>query len=227
MKNTQIEALFVDRDGTLIEDKHYLSDPASVCLLPHVAESLKKIHEQGIKIFIVTNQSGIGRGYFTEKEFFACQAELEKQLNAFGVVITESAFCPHNPIISNDFSTTSDTNVSSDSHNSSENCHCRKPNIGMWEQLSTKHGLIASKCAMIGDKKADVGFGLNAGFALSCLVATGKGRDSAEKLGISFAGKVQAFLPSVISDVAPINIHSQCISAQNFEDFTEFLLEKG
>lgn len=203
MKKAQIKTLFVDRDGTLIEDKHYLSDPAGICLLPKVAESLKKIQEQGIDIFIVTNQSGIGRGYFAEKDLMDCQKELEKQLNLFGVNIIDTAFCPHDP---------------------SENCHCRKPHSGMWEQLSAKHGLVASQCAMIGDKKEDVGFGIGVGFALSALVATGKGVDSAEKLGITFTHQAQEFSPCLISNNIPVDSETKCISVQNFEDFIEYLL---
>ena len=220
------DAIFVDRDGTLIEDKHYLSDPAGVYLLPHVAESLKKIQEHGIKIFIVTNQSGIGRGYFTEKDFFACQKELEKQLNGFGVFVTDTAFCPHSPCGTSDTNNPSNLSDRSNLNNSNpqnKNCDCRKPYIGMWEQLSKKHGLVASKCVMIGDKKEDVGFGLNAGFALSALIATGKGVDSAEKLGITFTDEAQIFSSHIISEATPINTNSQCVSVQNFADFTKFL----
>ena len=253
------DAIFVDRDGTLIEDKHYLSDPTGVCLLPHVAESLKKIQDHGIKIFIVTNQSGIGRGYFTEKDFFACQKELEKQLNTFGVTITDTAFCPHDPSApckphnsckSHNPCGTSDTNNPSnlsdrnnlnisniqnacnskriqnkqgDSNPQNKNCDCRKPHVGMWEQLSKKHGLVAFRCAMIGDKKEDVGFGLNAGFALSALIATGKGVESAEKLGITFTDEAQIFSSHIIPEATPINTNSQCASVQNFADFTKFL----
>ena len=223
MENTKIDALFVDRDGTLIEDKHYLSDPAGVCLLGNVAASLKIIQEQGIRIFIVTNQSGIGREYFAEKDFFACQAELEKQLRAFGVTITDTAFCPHDPSNQNTQNNQNSQNEQGNSNSQNKNCNCRKPNLGMWEQLSAKHDLVASRCAMIGDKKEDVGFGLNAGFALSALIATGKGMDSAKKLGITFTDKAQAFLPHLISETPLVNSNSQCVSVQNFADFTRFL----
>ena len=238
MNHTKIEALFVDRDGTLIEDKHYLSDPQGVQLLEHVGESLKNIRAQGIKIFIVTNQSGIGRGYFAESDFFACQKELERQLSAFDVHITDTAFCPHDP---------------NPPLNPKDGCTCRKPQIGMWEKIAKEHHLDASKCAMIGDKKEDVGFGVNAGFALSCLVATGNGLNHAERLGITFKNEASIFSASLLSDIE-INIDetsisehgtsdiqctrkingvndktgtkTQCMSAQTFADFAKYLLEK-
>ncbi len=79
-----IKYLFADRDGTLILDKHYLSDPAQVELFPGVSNSLKLLQDNAIKIFVVTNQSGIGRGYFSENDFFACQEALKFHLQKKG-----------------------------------------------------------------------------------------------------------------------------------------------
>lgn len=171
MKN--IQAVFLDRDGTLIEDKHYLCDPDKVTLIPHVAETLKALQDLGKKFFIVTNQSGIGRGYFPERDFHACQNELYRQLETFGVSITGMAFCPHDP-----------SNLHYSEFECVEMCDCRKPHIGMWHQLEEKYHLKASECVMIGDKKEDLGFGINAGFAGAFLVPTGKGIASAKELGI-------------------------------------------
>ena len=171
-----IKYLFADRDGTLILDKHYLSDPAQVELFPGVSNSLKLLRDNAIKIFVVTNQSGIGRGYFSENDFFACQEALKQLLLEKGVEISDYAFCPHAP---------------------EEECSCRKPALGMWEYLSQKHGICADECAMVGDKMEDVVFGIKAGFALSCLVLTGKGEQTARKFHLQKKGEPTGFSSEV------------------------------
>lgn len=167
-----IKYLFADRDGTLILDKHYLSDPAQVELFSGVSNSLKLLRDNDIKIFVVTNQSGIGRGYFSENDFFACQEKLKLLLLEEGAEISDYAFCPHAP---------------------EEECSCRKPSLGMWEYLSQKHGIFADECAMVGDKMEDVVFGIKAGFALSCLVLTGKGEQTARKFHLQKKGEPTEF----------------------------------
>ena len=111
---------------------------------------------------MVTNQSGIGRGYFREEDFLACQNRLEELLRPFGAAIAAVRHCPHEP---------------------SAGCACRKPGTGMWESLRAAHGLNPAECVMAGDKTEDLLFGLNAGFAASCLVLTGKGESRARELG--------------------------------------------
>ncbi len=199
----KIQALFVDRDGTLIEDKHYLSDPKGVCLLPTVGEALQKIVAQGIRIFVVTNQSGIGRGYFQVQDLVACQEELAHQLKEFGVVICDTAYCPHSP---------------------EEACECRKPSLGMWEQVQKTHNLDPQLCAMIGDKKEDVAFGLNANFAVSALVSTGKGQDVAQKLGLEFGETTKEFSASII-DECFVKSTTTCFTAQRFSDVVDYFFK--
>ncbi len=157
-----ITTIFLDRDGTIIEDRHYLSDPDGVTLLPQAGEALSRLAGQGLRIFIVTNQSGIGRGYFSLEDYLACQARLDAMLSELGVTVTATAHCPHAP---------------------EKPCTCRKPRIGMWEALRDAHNLKAEECVMIGDKMADINFGHNAGFAASILVLTGKGEKTAKDYG--------------------------------------------
>lgn len=159
-----ITTVFLDRDGTIIEDRHYLSDPDGVTLLPHAAEALATFATQGMRIFIVTNQSGIGRRYFSLEDYLACEARLNSILQEHGVTVEATAHCPHAP---------------------ETPCTCRKPRIGMWEQLRDAHGLKAEECIMIGDKMADVNFGRNASFAASILVLTGKGEKTAQDYGFT------------------------------------------
>ena len=85
-------AVLLDRDGTLIEDKHYLSEPSGVVLLPGVGPALARLVRAGHRLFLVSNQSGVGRGYFTEQAVAACQRRLEELLGPYGVVFTETSW---------------------------------------------------------------------------------------------------------------------------------------
>lgn len=158
-----IDAVFFDRDGTLIEDKHYLSDPDEVELLPGVGQALAELVAAGLRLFVVSNQSGIGRGFFSEQACRACQARLAELLEAQRARLTDLAYCPHAP---------------------EQGCDCRKPALGMWRALQAKHGLAPERCVMVGDKREDAAFGLAAGFAASLLVLTGHGREHAASLGL-------------------------------------------
>ena len=158
-----IRSVFLDRDGTVIEDRSYLGDPSGVKLLPGAGEGLKLLTGRGLDLFIVTNQSGIGRGYFTLDDYLACRAELNRILTIAGTPLTDEAFCPHDPDAA---------------------CACRKPALGMWHELSARHGLIPRECMIIGDKSGDLEFGYAAGFALSALVLTGEGAKTAARLGV-------------------------------------------
>ncbi|SKA65523.1 D-glycero-alpha-D-manno-heptose-1,7-bisphosphate 7-phosphatase [Desulfobaculum bizertense] len=151
-----IKNIILDRDGTVIIDKHYLHKPEGVELLDGAAEGLQELAKAGMNLFIATNQSGIGRGYFSAEDYSAVQKRLLEILERKGIQITGTAFCPHAP---------------------EENCSCRKPLTGMWEDLSSRFGLRPEETVMIGDKSADISFGHNAGLAASILVLTGKGTD--------------------------------------------------
>lgn len=159
-----IKTILLDRDGTIIYDRHYLSQPDGVCLLPHAGEALARAVREGRHLFAVTNQSGIGRGYFSQNDFFACQTRLGELLAEYGVALTGSRFCPHAP---------------------DETCTCRKPAAGMWHSLKEAYNLHAAQSIMVGDKLDDIAFGHNARLAASVLVLTGKGQDAALRLGFT------------------------------------------
>ncbi len=157
-----IETVLLDRDGTVIEDKHYLSDPAQVRLIPGAAQALARLQAAGMRLFVVSNQSGIGRGRFTEADHLAVHARLTELLAAHGVHLTDAAFCPHAP---------------------DAGCACRKPRTGQWELLRRRHGLDPATTVVIGDKASDVAFGHALGARLTILVLTGHGRAEAGKPG--------------------------------------------
>ena len=174
-----IAAVLLDRDGTVIEDKHYLSDPAGVELIPGAAEGLRELTGAGLRLFIVTNQSGIGRGYFSEADYHACHAAMESLLAGAGVSLEGGAFCPHAP---------------------EEACNCRKPALGMWRELAARYGLDPARTAMVGDKKEDMAFGRKAGFAATILVLTGKGKDAAVKMRLSLPDKDEPYRTVAVAE---------------------------
>ena len=159
----RIAALLLDRDGTVIKDKHYLADPEGVDLLPGVAKALGALSRRGVRLFLVSNQSGVGRGLFPRQAVMDCNARLNCLLAPYGVLIADSVFCPHAP---------------------EENCLCRKPGLGMWEDLRQRHGLSPESTAMIGDKPEDMAFAAGANLAGRILVLTGKGAATAVALGL-------------------------------------------
>ncbi len=155
-------AVLLDRDGTLIEDRHYLSEPSGVALLPGVGDGLARLSAAGHRLFLVSNQSGVGRGYFSEDAVTACQRRLDELLLPYGTALDNAIWCPHAP---------------------EEHCACRKPLPGMFERLRALHGLNPARTFMIGDKLDDLDFAANAGLAAGLLVLSGKGTEHAAKAG--------------------------------------------
>ena len=152
-----IKAIFLDRDGTLIYDYGYLSDPARVRPYKCVPHALKLLQQAGYHLFIVSNQSGIGRGYFSRQDALAVNDRLCQLLRP--VSFDEIVFCPHAP---------------------TQPCTCRKPLPQLGLQLAKKHHIDLAASFMIGDKKSDVEFG----HALGCksiLVQTANGKKHLHK----------------------------------------------
>jgi D,D-heptose 1,7-bisphosphate phosphatase len=139
-------AVFLDRDGTLIEDVPYLSDPADVRLFPGAAEALMRLQHAGFVLVLVTNQSGIGRGFFTEDRLGEIHDELEGRLAARGVSLDGIYYCPAVP-----------------AEGGGPDCPDRKPSPGMLLRGADELGLDLDASWMVGDKMSDVMAGLNAG----------------------------------------------------------------
>ncbi|HEX8452011.1 MAG TPA: HAD family hydrolase [Longimicrobium sp.] len=129
--------VFLDRDGTLIADRHYLSDPAGVELLPGAAEAVARLNGVGHPVFLVTNQSGIGRGYFTEAQYHAVHARLVELLNEAGARLDGEYHAPHAP---------ADPDPE----------ELRKPGAGMFLRAAREHGLELAGAYFVGDRLRDV-----------------------------------------------------------------------
>ncbi len=146
---TKRRAIFLDRDGTLIHDPGYLSDPEGVHLLPGVAEGLPALLRAGYVLVIVTNQSGIARGKYTVAQYESVAARLEALLAEAGVEIAGSYYCPYHPE-----GTVEPYNVEHDD---------RKPSAGMWHRAAADLGLDLAASWSVGDGERDVVAGKRAG----------------------------------------------------------------
>lgn len=146
-------ALFFDRDGTLIVEKDYLSDPDKVELEAGAVEALQRLARYGLPIVGVTNQSGIGRGYFGEEAAHAVNRRVSELFAAEGVAITAWYMCPHAP---------------------NQTCDCRKPLTGMALSAARDLDLDLPASFVVGDKRSDVEMAVNFG-GTGVLVTTGHG----------------------------------------------------
>lgn len=163
-ENTVPAALFLDRDGTLIFDKDYLHEPEKVELIPGVREAVHRAIECGCKLFLLTNQSGIGRGFFTMADYEKCHARFLELLGVSAEVFAACGVAPEAP---------------------DQPSKYRKPNPDfILEQLAAFPHLEPLRCWMLGDRKSDWQCGLNAGIR-SAAVATGKPIDESVRLWLS------------------------------------------
>lgn len=153
MGQTLSPAVFLDRDGTLMEEVEYCRDPEKVRLLPGVPEGLARLKTAGFRCVIITNQSGIGRGWITMSEYEAVHARLVELLSEG--LIDATYFCPDAPGTS---------------------CECRKPAPGMVLSAARDLSLDLSRSWFVGDKDSDIGCGRNAG-TRTILVQTGYGKN--------------------------------------------------
>lgn len=147
-----VSAVLFDRDGTLLDDPGYLADPAGIVFFPGVVQALKKLQEKGLLLFVVTNQSGIGRGYFNEETGIAVNLRMAEMLREQGVRLTGIYYCRHSP---------------------EEGCRCRKPGTLMAERAVMDFGIQTGSSWMVGDVAKDVIMGTNARLR-SVMVMTGK-----------------------------------------------------
>lgn len=148
-------AAFLDRDGTLIEERNYLSDANGLTLIQGATKALKLLRERGYLLILVSNQSGIGRGYFDETALQAVHERLQRLLEAEGISLDGIYYCPHTP---------------------EDGCACRKPGTGMVEAACRDFAIDREHSLVIGDKAADIALAQALNLP-GLLVESGHGRE--------------------------------------------------
>jgi D-glycero-D-manno-heptose 1,7-bisphosphate phosphatase len=148
-------AVFLDRDGTIVDDPGFLHEPGRVKLLPGAADAIKRLNEHGFLVAIVTNQSGIARGLYTLADYNAVQRRLGELLSARGARIDAAYLCPHHPLFSGP-------------------CDCRKPGTKLYLEAQQALDIDFSRSWWVGDRLADVQPARKLG-GHGILVATGEG----------------------------------------------------
>ena len=148
-------AVFIDRDGTIMRDADYCSEPSQVRVFEGAADSLRRLKNAGYKIIVITNQSGIGRGFFTVEQYRAVEAEVLRQLG--DGLIDATYFCPDVP---------------------GQHSSCRKPAPGMIVEATREHQIDLARSFLIGDKEIDAECGRNVGMR-TIRVRTGFDRETA------------------------------------------------
>lgn len=157
-------AVFLDRDGTIIEDTYYLHDPEKIIMLPYSIKALKKLQNFGFKLIIISNQSGVGRGYFKENTVKSVNKRLLSILKSSGINIAGVYYSPHYK--------------ESKIPKYRKGANFRKPEPGMLLQAANDLNIELTASYMIGDREPDIGAGVNAGLKANFLV---KGKYKYEK----------------------------------------------
>jgi histidinol-phosphate phosphatase family protein len=170
------EAVFLDRDGTVMEDAHYIKLPDQVRLIPGAAAAVKRINDAGVPVIVITNQSGIARGIFKAEDYEAVRRQFEALLEAQGAHIDASYYCPHHPTVA-------------------APCDCRKPGTKMFEDAIRDFNLDPRNVAYVGDRWRDVIASRKLGgrgIMLSSPMTTDEDRRRAQEDGIETAGSLAA-----------------------------------
>ena len=159
------KAIFFDRDGVIIEDICYHYKIEDFKFIPNAVKGLKLL--KNFKLFIVTNQSGIGRGYYKTEDFLKFNNHLLDELKKYNIKIEKTYYCPHKP---------------------EDNCECRKPKTKLLKDAEREFDIDLKKSFVIGDKKADIELGKNAG-CKTILVLSGNGMKTKNKINADFVAK--------------------------------------
>jgi D-glycero-D-manno-heptose 1,7-bisphosphate phosphatase len=175
-----IDAIFLDRDGTLIENRHFVGSPDQVCLLPGAREGLARAVAAGARLFLFTNQSGVGRGYFTMHDVGLVNDRMIELLDLGGDPFTRVCVAPERP---------------------DQPSVYRKPSPRFIHEMLLEHGIAADRAWMLGDSPSDWEAGLNAGIRAAAIVP-GAESDEAERkrlaLGVAAYGSVLDWIESVL-----------------------------
>ncbi len=163
-------AVFLDRDGTINEEMGYINHLSRFRLLPRSAAGIRRLNRAGLKVLVVTNQSGVARGYFPSALLEAVHQKMRDELAREGARLDGIYACLHGP---------------------DEGCPCRKPKPGLLQQAAAEHGLDLSRCYLVGDRHLDIRTGAAARLT-GVLVLTGYGRGEYELFGATWDIKPRA-----------------------------------
>ncbi|UCC82356.1 MAG: HAD family hydrolase [Gemmatimonadota bacterium] len=152
-------AAFLDRDGTIIEERGDLGDPDGVALMPGAADAVRKLKDAGLAVVLVTNQSGIARGVFTQQQFEEVQERMLELLGAADAHLDDVFYCPHHPDVTGP-------------------CDCRKPAAGMYRRAAERLSIDLARSFYVGDRWRDVAVTEEVG-GTPFLLATGAGGQGA------------------------------------------------
>jgi D-glycero-D-manno-heptose 1,7-bisphosphate phosphatase len=156
-----VRAVFLDRDGTIIEDSGYVGEIGRVKFLPRVGAAIKLLNENKFKVIITTNQAGVARGYFDEAAVRRVNSYVREKLAEEGAFVDRVYYCPHH--------------VEGVIEEYRRECSCRKPNTGMIEMAVRDLGVDVGASFAIGDKESDVEAGRRAGCRTILLAGAGRG----------------------------------------------------
>jgi len=151
------KAVFLDRDGTIIEDIGYPHERSKIKFLPRVSKAVRLLNENGFKVIVVTNQAGVARGYFTEETVKEINKYIQESLAKERAFIDKIYYCPHH--------------VEGVIEEYRKECYCRKPNPGMIEKAAHDFGIDLENSFVIGDKSSDIEAGCRAGCKTILLTA--------------------------------------------------------
>lgn len=174
------KVVILDRDGTLVIDRGYLDDPEGLEFEPGAAEGLKQLHSHGYRLIVITNQSGVGRGYFPLESLAAMNARLTHMVAEIGARLAGIYSCPHAP---------------------EDACTCRKPEQELMRRAAAELGFDPKAAVVIGDKESDIEFGRRAG-ATTILIAAPAPNPSATRADF-VAPDLEAAARIVTSRAAP------------------------
>ena len=167
-KDAPRSAVFLDRDGTINEQMGYINHTCRFQLLPGAAKAIKKLNDAGIPVVVISNQSGLARGYFPEELLDAVHEKMNKLLADAGAHVDGIYYCPHHP--------------EAKEERYRDTCNCRKPKPGLVLQASNEMNLNPSSSYVVGDRWSDIKTAANCG-ATSILVRTGYGRGDEQYIG--------------------------------------------
>ena len=183
-------AVFLDRDGTIVDDPGFLHEPEKVKLLPGAAEAIRRLNDTGYHVIVVSNQSGIARGLYTVRDYDMVQERLGALLTAHGARIDAAYFCPHHPQFPGP---------------GGASCDCRKPGLKLFHEAQAAFDIDFSRSWWIGDRLSDVQPALLVG-GNAILVATGEGnlhQGQARALGVMVVADLGEAVQYVLTNSTP------------------------